>query len=141
MIQASDILAATKARWDRDGSLKGLVPGGLHHEGPDPERHPYARLMAEEQEVELNSGSHYVTSFLVTVMVWSTAGAVNTGAIAQRVDRIFNRDRPQDFLILGGRVMGIQPVSGPLEIPEETREAKDVLLLHRRYTLMVQGQV
>lgn len=143
MIQVADILASVKARWDRDKTLRQLVRGGLHHAPPPavtPD--PYARFVAEPEPPEWTSGKVYIQDWLVEVSLWSTAGPVDSGNIARAIDRLFNRDRPQDFLLPGpqSKVLDVAPADGPLETETATREAKDTLLLHRRYNFTIQAE-
>lgn len=143
MIQTADILASVKARWDRDKTLRRVVPGGIHQGPPDDTvRAPYARFMTEEEEAEWTSGKVYIQTWLVEVSVWSTAGPVDAGEIGRTIDRLFNRDRPQDWLLPGlqARVLDLPPAPGTLTLDDNTREAKDTLLLHRRYNFLIQAE-
>ena len=140
MIQQGDVLAALAVAWNRNGTLKALVPGGLDYSTNQQTTSPYATLKLEEGEVEFNSGKNYVHNFTATIMVWSTGGAVDSADIGRAIDATYNPDRPQDILILGAKVLRMFPASGLLEEDEATREAKDQLVLHRRYDLMIQGE-
>lgn len=142
MIQQADILTAVKRAWDRDKTLRRLVPGGLHHLDVTADRTPYARFQAEDGEYEFMSGRVYMQLFTVTIGVFSTAGTVDSGMIGQAIHRTMNRDRPQDFLLPGpnARVIDLMPVPGALELDENSREAKDMLVLSRAWEFRIQAE-
>jgi hypothetical protein len=142
MLQQADILASVKARWDRDGTLTAAVPGGLHHAENTGTAEPWARMWLEEGEVEWNSGKVYTQEWTLNLGIFSTKGPVDAGQIGRAADALFNRDRPQDFLLPGpnARVLATWPEPGTLELDEDSREARAVLVQGRRYRLLVQAE-
>lgn len=142
MLQQSDILASVKARWDRNKTLVALVPGGFHHLENTGTAEPWARFWLEEEDPEFNSGTVYTQEFVLNLGVFSTRGAVDAGQIGAAIDRLFNMDRPQDFLLPGlqAKLLAIWPLGGALELDENDREARSVLDQSRRYRLLIQAQ-
>lgn len=140
MIHEADILAAIRKRWLRERTLADLVPGGLHFQTANTERFPYARFWLEPGQPNWTSGKAYWQEFTLQLGVFTAGGPVDSADVARVVDRLFDRDRSQDFLLLGGRVLDLEPVPGMLELDETTREAKDVLVLSRRWNITVQGE-
>ena len=142
MLQHSDILTSIKARWDRDGTLRQLIPGELHYRENTGTAEPWATFWLDEEEIEFNSGNVYIQDYTLTLGVFNTRGPVEAGKIGAAIDRFFNRDRPQDFLLPGpnARFLDLAPDPSALELDEDSREARSVLLLSRRYALKVQAE-
>ena len=143
MIQQADILTAVKRRWERDSTLTALVPGGLHHAENTESRSPWAAFVCEDGEIEWFSGTVYLQHFLLEIGVYSTGGPVDAGAIGRVIDKLFDPVLLGNLLPLPGlnsRTVGIHPEPGALELLEETREAKNILTLSRRYDVLIQAE-
>lgn len=149
MIEAADIFAGIKARWDGDASLAESVPGGLHAlaaaaavlDGA-PGASPYATCQVKEQPPNWTSGSAYWQSFLVTLKVWSRGGVTNAGVLRQLMRSRFNKDNKDQLDVTGvTKVLEIHPAAGDLTIDPRRKEARDVLAAAYVFELVLQGTV
>lgn len=137
-MRSADIFVGLKAAWDANGTLTGLVTGGLHEGRPSEVTLPYAVMAIEEEDWQLTSGLVSLQGFIIRIWVWSVTGVPNAGLIQQALEAAFRQDRKDDIVVRAARVLHITPMAGDLNVDAARNEARDVLLGKAAWHLMLQ---
>ena len=141
IVTIADVLAGIKRFWDADPDLRRLVPGGLWFERPtESAATPYAVGKVVEADPARNSSSNYVQAFNFDLRVWSEAGPTDSGTIQRLVDLVFHQDRFDQLRIDRAiKVLDLRLLPGALEADTARKESRDVMLLSRRWEILIQG--
>lgn len=152
IVHGADVLAGFSRQWDAR-NLNGLVPGGLHWirvpetVNGEPVLSPYATIRERVTLYEEYPGLKptFRKDFEVTLMVWSNAGVVDAGDIQGAIDLAFDRDRccapsGNELQISGAIVLDLMPTEDDFDNDPANKEGKDVVMLTRKWSLVLQGE-
>ncbi len=138
-VTIDDVLQAVKARWDEDGILPTLVPGGLWHGRTKQDAtYPHAEQMIEAGDREEFSGLAYLQPFTVTIQVRDAAASPATDAIHARMSTLLDRNA-LSIAGSGTRVVHVRPKAPRLTLEDKTREANNVLIAAATWEILVQA--
>lgn len=141
-----DILAtAWKKRWEGNGTLTGLVPGGLHFGVVKADAaSPYASLAITAEETTRFTGDARIARAQLTITVHADQLPATSETIRKSIESTFHRQDVVQGAIrlpIGYRIMDLLELPGSHDAAPVRRRAEDVLVLVMtwRVTLQVGG--
>lgn len=122
----ADLCVALASAWDNDALLPTLVTGGLHfHRADKDATDPYAVYTVKPQEPDFATEGVAFLPYLVSVAVYSAAGAFATKPIAKRLQQAFGTE----LLVSDARPLATFRAAGEFRHDEARRDQQDVVRL------------